>query len=97
MPVYVDDMREPFGRMIMCHMLADTDEELHAMAAKIGVARRWHQKPDTHHSHYDICLSYRARAVKLGAIEITRSQLGEILKRKRLAMEKDRERNSESE
>jgi len=31
MTVYVDDMRSKFGHMIMCHMLADTDEDLHDM------------------------------------------------------------------
>lgn len=83
MTVYVDDMRAQYGRMVMCHMLADTDEELHAMAAKIGVARRWHQKAGTPHSHYDICLSKRAIAVKLGAAEINRSGVVEIVRMKR--------------
>lgn len=83
MAVYVDHMREPFGRMIMCHMLADTDEELHLMAGRIGVARRWHQKPGTPTSHYDICLAKRAQAVKLGAVEITRSQLADLIRAKR--------------
>lgn len=46
MPVFVDTMRHPFGRMIMCHMFADTDAELHEMARRIGIARRWHQRPD---------------------------------------------------
>jgi hypothetical protein len=86
MPVYVDNMRAAFGRMIMCHMLADTDEELHAMADRIGVARKWHQKPGTYKSHYDIALSKRKLAVHFGAIEIDRAQVGEILKRKREAM-----------
>ncbi len=85
MTVYVDDMRAKFGRMIMCHMLADTDAELHAMAARIGVARRWHQKAGTPHSHYDICLSKRALAVKLGAIEIDRRGVSDIIKTKRIA------------
>lgn len=66
MTVYVDDMRAGYGRMVMCHMIADTAEELHAMADAIGVARRWYQG-----DHYDIALSKRALAVKLGAIEIT--------------------------
>lgn len=54
MAVYVADMKAKFGRMVMCHMLADSDEELHAMAQSIGVARDWHQKAGTVHSHYDI-------------------------------------------
>lgn len=83
MAVYVDDMRAKFGRMVMCHMIADTDEELHAMAARIGVARKWHQKAGTERSHYDICLSMRAHAVQLGAIEITWRQTGAMVARRR--------------
>lgn len=41
--VYVDDMRAPYRMMVMCHMVADTPEELHAMAGHIGVARKWYQ------------------------------------------------------
>jgi hypothetical protein len=71
---YVDDMRAPFGRLIMCHMIADTDAELRVMADKIGVSQRWHQG-----DHFDICLSKRALAVKHGAQEITRQELGRIV------------------
>lgn len=71
MTVYVDDMRAKYGRMVMCQMIADTDEELHAMAAHIGVARRWWQSPElTSGSHYDIALSKRAMAEATGATEI---------------------------
>ncbi len=85
MTVYVDDMRAPFGRMIMCHMIADTDEELHAMAARIAVARRWWQSPaKTSGSHYDICLSKRAAAVSYGAQEITRKQAAAMNARRRV-------------
>jgi len=85
MTVYVDDMAAPYGRMVMFHMLADTDEELHAMADKIGVARRWHQKPGTPHSHYDVCKTKRAQAVAHGAIEVDRAGLVAIIKSKRVA------------
>ncbi len=71
MSVYVDDMRAKFGRLVMCHMIADTDEELHAMADTIGVARKWWQAPPKRTSHYDIALSKRALAVAAGAIQIT--------------------------
>jgi len=74
MTVYVDDMRAPYRRMIMCHMIADTEPELHQMAARIGVARRWYQR-----DHYDICLTKRALAVKYGAVEVTRMQLGRMV------------------
>lgn len=86
MSVYVDNMRAPYRRMVMCHMLADTDDELHAMAEQIGVSRRWHQKPGTAYSHYDICFTKRALAIAAGAVEIDRRGLGELLKRKREAM-----------
>lgn len=84
MAVYVDDMQAGFGRMIMCHMLTDGPEsELHAMADKIGVARKWHQKAGTVHSHYDICKAKRTLAVAFGAIEIDRRGVAQIIARKR--------------
>ena len=78
MPVYVDTARHRYGRMIMCHMLADTPDELHAMADRIGVARRWYQ---SHAStpHYDICKAKRELAVGAGAVEVTRRDLVKLL------------------
>lgn len=67
--VYVDNARLPYGRMVMCHMTADTLEELHEMAARIGIRRKWFQNKSI--PHYDICLSKRALAVKMGAVEET--------------------------
>lgn len=75
MSVYVDDMRAPFGRMFMCHMIADDDAELLAMARRIGVQTKWHQYPGTARSHFDVCLAKRALAVRHGAIEITVREL----------------------
>ena len=75
MSVYVDDMRAPFGRMVMCHMIADTNDELLEMADRIGVARKWIQKPGTYQEHFDISLTKRAAAVAAGAIEITQRDL----------------------
>lgn len=85
MSVYVDDMRASYGRMVMCHMIADTDEELHAMAAKIGVQRKWWQSPEkTSGSHYDIALSKRALAIKHGAKEITWRQTAMMNRRRKI-------------
>lgn len=75
MSVYVDDMRAPFGRLIMCHMAADSTEELLAMADTIGVARKWIQYPGTTKEHFDVCLGKRALAVKAGAIEVSAREL----------------------
>ena len=78
MPVYVDNMEAQFGKMKMCHMVADTTEELLAMADKIGVARKWIQYPGTSHEHFDVCLSKKALAIKAGAKEISMQELGSI-------------------
>lgn len=73
--VYVDDMQASFGRMTMCHMMADSTDELLEMADKIGVARKWIQHAGTNREHFDVCLSRRALAVKHGAVEITQREL----------------------
>jgi ABC-type polysaccharide/polyol phosphate transport system ATPase subunit len=77
MTVYVDNMYQlpmgQFGRMKMSHMIADTEAELHVMADKIGVQRRWFQKKPSG-DHYDIAMSKRALAVAAGAKEITIQQ-----------------------
>lgn len=78
MSVYVDAPIWPFGRMRMCHMLADSLDELHEMADKIGVNRKWFQ--NERYPHYDICKSKRATAVKLGAIEIGKKKFVELAK-----------------
>lgn len=84
MSVYVDNARNRYGRMLMCHMVADTLEELHAMADAIGVARRWFQNAASA-PHYDVCLAKRALAVKLGAVEADRAKLVGVIRRLRAA------------
>jgi len=82
MAVYVDSAIYGFGRMVMCHMLADTPAELHAMADRIGVARRWFQTPPrASFWHYDVAKSARARAVAAGAIECDRNTFVTALRR----------------
>ncbi len=75
--IYVDDMHLTsmggFGRMKMSHMLGDSEDELHAMADRIGVARKWYQG-----DHYDIAMSKRALAVAAGAVEVTLRQMAKM-------------------
>lgn len=77
MTVYVDDVRHNFGNMVMCHLWADTEEELLAMVDTIGVQRKWIQGHPTlsfgkHRNaswvHFDIALSKKALAIKAGAV-----------------------------
>lgn len=70
MTVYVDTMRARLRRTIMCHMIADTEEELHAMAERIGVTRNWYQR-----DHYDIAMSKKKLALAAGARQISLRQL----------------------
>lgn len=53
----------------MCHMMADTEGELHSMADQIGVARR-HFQSASRYPHYDICKAMKSKAVELGAREV---------------------------
>lgn len=80
MTVYVDDMYKlplgKFRRMKMSHMVADTVDELHQMADKIGVQRRWFQG-----DHYDICMSKRTLAVQLGAKEVSIREIAALARK----------------
>lgn len=81
MTVYVDDVFIPYGRMLMCHMIADTEEELHEMAQKIGIQRRWYQSQASI-PHYDVSKGKRDLAIKHGAKEVTSEELVKIARGK---------------
>lgn len=78
MAVYVDDFRIPAdvpnGDRIVTgcwsHLMADTDEELHEFAARLGLRRAWAQYPGTWKSHYDVTDPMRAKALRMGAIPV---------------------------
>lgn len=76
--VYVDNMEVGFGRMVMCHMIADTQVELFEMVDKIGVQRKWVQDYNSQREHFDIALSKKKLAIKFGAKEITMRELATI-------------------
>lgn len=78
MAVFVDDMyllpMGQFGRMKMSHMIADDLDELHAMAARIGIKRKWFQ--DKHSGpHYDVSISKRDMAIANGVVQVTLREL----------------------
>jgi hypothetical protein len=82
--VYVDNARNRFGRMIMCHMWADNEEELHAFAARLGLKRAWFQQPaKASWKHYDVSLGTRAKAITLGAIETDKYGPSEFVAKQR--------------
>jgi hypothetical protein len=75
MAVLVDELREyPHTRLPFrhwCHLVSDADfEELHAFAASLGIPRHRFQG-----DHYDLPPHLRARAVQLGAEEVSAREL----------------------
>jgi hypothetical protein len=83
---YVDSVREyptaGLRHTRFCHLLADTREELHAMADELGVPRRYFQDHPWRW-HHDLPEPLRARAVALGAREVTMHEVGALLKARR--------------
>jgi len=77
--VYVDRMRPsipnrhwPYKQS--CHLIADTEEELHAFAKRIGLHRSWYQHKAFHLSHYDLTKYMKCKALKYGAHPITQHE-----------------------
>lgn len=73
MTVLVDELRVwPHARHACfrngsAHLTADTLEELHAFAARLGLRRSWFQADDRH-PHYDLAPSKHSFALELGAM-----------------------------
>jgi hypothetical protein len=69
-----------------CHMFADTLDELHAFATRIGLRREWFQnkpRPDgSSFPHYDLNEGRRAKAVAAGAVELDRRAAVEMWRAK---------------
>lgn len=85
MAVYVDWLASHGwvlrGRRVQsCHLMADTLDELHAFAARIGMKREWFQG-NASAPHYDLTADRRAAAVEAGAIELTRATFREVFHR----------------
>jgi hypothetical protein len=78
MSVYVGPSRYPLGRMMMCHMVADSLEELHRMASSLDLRIEWFQGPDR--PHYDLSMTKRAEAVERGALEVDERRIIEVLR-----------------
>jgi len=87
MSVYVDTMlpciRNANWRYSQsCHLVADSFQELHAFARELGLRRAWFQSKSGL-PHYDLTASKRRRAIKLGALPISREELVLIMRRYR--------------
>lgn len=88
MACYVDTLRSypdaglRYSRF--CHLLADTRDELHAMADALGVPRRFFQDHPWRW-HHDLPEHLRDQAVELGAVEVTMHEVGALLRRRRAA------------
>lgn len=89
MPVYLDPMVD-YGKRIgragprWCHMIADTLDELHELAARIGLLRSWFQPSSV--PHYDIGSGrIRELAVAAGAVDCDRHAFVAHMRRIRAA------------
>ncbi|HEY6472226.1 MAG TPA: DUF4031 domain-containing protein [Acidimicrobiales bacterium] len=62
------------------HLLADDPEELHAMAAALGIPRRGYQqhRRSAALNHYDVPETLRRRAITLGAVPVTWRQMARL-------------------
>jgi len=69
------------------HLFADTDEQLHNFAARLGLKKIWFQD-DGYFPHYDLTARKHAQAATLGALLLTRQEA--ILKWHQIIRDKQR-------
>lgn len=93
MTVYVDEPRDysDIARLrglrhtVWAHLTADTEDELHAFAARIGLRRAWFQSAGSPKFHYDVTVGKRAQALAAGAKAIDWHEMGALVNARRAA------------
>jgi len=83
--VYVDNpmpSAKPVGHFPegtrWCHLIADSEVELHDFVSKLGMKREWFQAGPGRIPHYDLTESTRTRAIEEGAIPLPRREFIQI-------------------
>lgn len=71
MGVYVDNMQIEWRGKKWCHLVADSIEELHLFADRLGLRRDWFQGSASY-PHYDVTVNMRKKALNSGAMIGTR-------------------------
>lgn len=79
MTVYVDDAVTLWRGRRWAHLMADTLDELHAFAARLGIPRKAFQNR-TSGAHYDVTAELRETAIALGAVAISRHRERELVR-----------------
>lgn len=85
MAVYVDAEGIRWRGHEWSHLVADSLDELHAFAAKLGLKRSWFQSK-TLYPHYDVTKSVRTRALAMGAHGADREKIVSCAKQMRSEM-----------
>ncbi len=81
MTVYVDNLRpRPWvcNPAYHCHMMAESDSELEAMARRLSLKPEW-----KHGDHYDLTAAKRHQAVEVGAVQVTARDLVRLRRERR--------------
>ncbi|MCB1415234.1 MAG: DUF4031 domain-containing protein [Phyllobacteriaceae bacterium] len=85
MAVYVDDAIWRWKGRSWCHLMADGEAELHRFAHRLGIHRLSYQgPPKTAAPHYDITGLERDRALRMGAIAVSRREIVALYRRVRI-------------
>ena len=79
MAVYVHDARHRFSRYVLSLMLADSIDELHAMADRISVPRSWFRNRWL--PHYELPHAMLRRAIAAGAQPVAWEDMPAVIRR----------------
>lgn len=86
MAVYVDEAIWVWKGRRWCHLMADSEAELHRFAYGLGLQLSSYQgPPKTRAPHYDITGFERDRAIRLGAVPVGRREIVQLFREKRIS------------